>query len=224
MKKGNAADTWGIYAVVTFLRALGKSLSEIKLELRNASGGEASRTIFPEIEQLPAAIISDEAIDVLPMVLRLLEDFSRPADAATYASFMAAQLRRRDYGGVAATASKLSGESLTFKMLAILATAAAGRKELEDMKSGGHFQPDEIMYNAILDGCAKQRRVTESLQTLDETQVLDVRPFGRDALHCHILAFMPLGVSRHQGLRCAYPKHAPHGRHTKLRGTAERSD
>jgi pentatricopeptide repeat protein len=46
---------------------------------------------------------------------------------------MAAQLRRRDYGGVAATASKLPSESLTPKMLAILAIAAASRKELDEV-------------------------------------------------------------------------------------------
>merc|ERR1719198_2459633 len=32
---------------------------------------------------------------------------------------------------------------------------------LEDMKAQGKLQPDEIMYNSLLDGCAKQQRVED---------------------------------------------------------------
>merc|ERR1719272_62796 len=38
------------------------------------------------------------------------------------------------------------------------------------MKSGGKFTPDEIMYNSLLDGCAKQYRVDEALELLEIMQ------------------------------------------------------
>eukprot|EP00930_Biecheleria_cincta_P104744 TRINITY_DN9714_c0_g1_i5.p1 TRINITY_DN9714_c0_g1~~TRINITY_DN9714_c0_g1_i5.p1 ORF type:complete len:867 (+),score=189.92 TRINITY_DN9714_c0_g1_i5:92-2692(+) len=135
VKNGDGELKGGLYAAVTSMRELGKSSSQIEQELRTALGGEASQKFLPDLEQLPTDMIRDDAIDVLPMALHLLEDFGRPADPATYASLMAAQLRRRDYDGVAAIATKLTDESLTPKILAILATAAAHRKQLEEVLS-----------------------------------------------------------------------------------------
>ena len=37
----------------------------------------------------------------------------------------------------------------------------------QEMKRDGHFTPDEIMYNSIIDGCTKQRNVTEALRVLE---------------------------------------------------------
>ncbi len=36
---------------------------------------------------------------------------------------------------------------------------------LEEMKKAGKSQPDEIMYNSILDGCAKQHHTEDALGT-----------------------------------------------------------
>merc|ERR1719230_1719573 len=44
------------------------------------------------------------------------------------------------------------------------------------MKRDGKFAPDEIMYNSILDGCAKQHRVEEALRVLDEMKSTGVVP------------------------------------------------
>ena len=39
--------------------------------------------------------------------------------------------------------------------------------QTQEMKRDGHFTPDEIMYNSIIDGCTKQRNVTEALRVLE---------------------------------------------------------
>ena len=44
------------------------------------------------------------------------------------------------------------------------------------MKADDKFQPDEIMYNSILDGCAKQHRVEDALRILEEMQAAGVGP------------------------------------------------
>lgn len=46
----------------------------------------------------------------------------------------------------------------------------------EEMKRDGHFTPDEIMYNSILDGCTKQRNVSEALRVLEEMKSSGIRP------------------------------------------------
>merc|ERR1719420_2896859 len=44
------------------------------------------------------------------------------------------------------------------------------------MKRDDKFTPDEIMYNSILDGCAKEHRVDEALKILDEMKASGVGP------------------------------------------------
>merc|ERR1719379_1466734 len=47
---------------------------------------------------------------------------------------------------------------------------------LEEMKSDGKFAPDEIMYNSLLDGCAKLHRVEDAEGLLDDMKVNSVSP------------------------------------------------
>jgi len=47
---------------------------------------------------------------------------------------------------------------------------------LEDMKTDDKFAPDEILYNSILDGCAKQHRVVDALRVLEEMKNTGVVP------------------------------------------------
>merc|ERR1719387_354191 len=47
---------------------------------------------------------------------------------------------------------------------------------LEEMKSDGKFAPDEIMYNSLLDGCAKLHRVEDAQQLLDDMRANSVSP------------------------------------------------
>ena len=44
------------------------------------------------------------------------------------------------------------------------------------MKSLESFAPDEIMYNSLLDGCAKKQNVDEGLRLLDEMRAARVAP------------------------------------------------
>ncbi|CAJ1378370.1 unnamed protein product, partial [Effrenium voratum] len=122
----------GLYMVLTAMRQLRKSPAEVEGELRSSLKGAQGEKLLGEVEALPAALLRDDAIEMLPPVLKLLQDFGRPADSSTYGALMAAQLRRRDLTGVSATAAMLSEEALTPKMHAILATAAAQRQKLEE--------------------------------------------------------------------------------------------
>merc|ERR1719235_172599 len=47
---------------------------------------------------------------------------------------------------------------------------------LEEMKSDGKFAPDEIMYNSLLDGCAKLHRVEDAEGLLDDMRANSVSP------------------------------------------------
>merc|ERR1719158_2615531 len=44
------------------------------------------------------------------------------------------------------------------------------------MKSLGDLKPDEIMYNSVLDGCAKQQSVDDALAVLEEMQEAGITP------------------------------------------------
>jgi pentatricopeptide repeat protein len=47
---------------------------------------------------------------------------------------------------------------------------------LEDMTSRGKHEPDEILYNSLLDGCAKQHRVDDALGLIESMAKNNVRP------------------------------------------------
>lgn len=47
---------------------------------------------------------------------------------------------------------------------------------LEDIKKSSNFTPDEIMYNSILDGCAKHRRVKDAFRVLEEMKAANITP------------------------------------------------
>merc|ERR1719506_210792 len=47
---------------------------------------------------------------------------------------------------------------------------------VKDMQSDGKLIPDEVMYNSILDGCAKEHRPTEALNILAQMKEVGVSP------------------------------------------------
>merc|ERR1719472_777657 len=47
---------------------------------------------------------------------------------------------------------------------------------LKEMKRDGKHAPDEILYNSLLDGCAKQHRLEDALNLLDDMQDTGVVP------------------------------------------------
>lgn len=47
---------------------------------------------------------------------------------------------------------------------------------LKDMRAEGKFTPDEVMYNSLLDGCAKEHRPNDALMLLDEMKKNGVAP------------------------------------------------
>ena len=44
------------------------------------------------------------------------------------------------------------------------------------MKKDGKLKPDEIMYNSILDGCAKQHRTENAMRISEEMQASGISP------------------------------------------------
>merc|ERR1719162_399340 len=51
-----------------------------------------------------------------------------------------------------------------------------GFQVLQEMKKDGKYAADEILYNSLLDGCAKQHRVEQAIQLLDEMRTNGVSP------------------------------------------------
>eukprot|EP00927_Polykrikos_kofoidii_P040963 TRINITY_DN3490_c0_g5_i1.p1 TRINITY_DN3490_c0_g5~~TRINITY_DN3490_c0_g5_i1.p1 ORF type:complete len:768 (+),score=127.25 TRINITY_DN3490_c0_g5_i1:134-2305(+) len=47
---------------------------------------------------------------------------------------------------------------------------------VKDMEIGGSFTPDEVMYNSLLDGCAKQKRLEDALGLLKKMREAGVAP------------------------------------------------
>jgi len=89
--------------VVDAMRKLNRSPADIATELQ--AGLQRAPALLPSFAALPAALLRDNAIELLDNVLKLLEEQGNPADATVYAGLMSVQLRRRDHTGVAATAA-----------------------------------------------------------------------------------------------------------------------
>merc|ERR1719274_42018 len=51
-----------------------------------------------------------------------------------------------------------------------------GYQVLNEMVTNGVHEPDEILYNSLLDGCAKQHRVDDALKLLEDMHKHNVRP------------------------------------------------
>merc|ERR1719310_2156830 len=51
-----------------------------------------------------------------------------------------------------------------------------GYQVLKDMVNAGVHEPDEILYNSLLDGCAKQHRVDDALKLVEDMHKHNVRP------------------------------------------------
>merc|ERR1719281_407853 len=51
-----------------------------------------------------------------------------------------------------------------------------GYQVLNEMVASGVHEPDEILYNSLLDGCAKQHRVDDALKLLEDMHKHNVRP------------------------------------------------
>jgi len=51
-----------------------------------------------------------------------------------------------------------------------------GLQLLKEMELDGKFAPDEVMYNSLLDGCARQHRLDDALKLLDNMRDSGVTP------------------------------------------------
>lgn len=166
-----------LYAVVAAMRQLGKMDKEVHAELNAAlSASSAGESMLTELQALPAALLRDSSIELLPVVLDLLQSAGRPADASIYASLMAAQLRRKHFKALAATAKELPDSSNTPKIRAILASAAAQQTNLDEVlqhikeipaaQSGLRSVLSLSAATAILKLASEQQRSSEVLQEL----------------------------------------------------------
>lgn len=134
-----------LYNIVDAMRQLGKLPNEVCSELRTAV--TANPDLEAAVVALPTALLRDDAMEMLSGILDLLQEFGKPADVGMYSGLMAAQLRRRDFAGVKATAAKISGDAFTSRMHAILACALAHlgvlqeamehMTQLPDLEEGG---------------------------------------------------------------------------------------
>jgi len=129
-KKSEQAPKCDLASVVDAMRKLGKTNSDVIAELRSAL--QANPALLPSVEGLLSALVKDDAAELLQAAIVLLEENGRSPDKFAYAGLMGALLRRRDFAGVASVAARVPSESMTPKMRAILATAAAQRGRLDE--------------------------------------------------------------------------------------------
>jgi pentatricopeptide repeat protein len=47
---------------------------------------------------------------------------------------------------------------------------------LAEMQADGEYKPDEILYNCLLDGCAKEHRIEEALKLYEDMKIANVAP------------------------------------------------
>eukprot|EP00928_Gymnodinium_smaydae_P025389 TRINITY_DN2022_c2_g3_i1.p1 TRINITY_DN2022_c2_g3~~TRINITY_DN2022_c2_g3_i1.p1 ORF type:complete len:1064 (-),score=241.45 TRINITY_DN2022_c2_g3_i1:64-3255(-) len=109
----------------------GMSAADIKEEVKSAL--LSNEPLLTSLVMLPQTLLRDGAPELLTIVIDLLEASGRTPDLSVYAGLMATLLRRRDYAGVAASGSRLPSESITSKMRAHLAAAAAQRGLVDEV-------------------------------------------------------------------------------------------
>mmetsp|Transcript_29064 Transcript_29064/g.92682 ORF Transcript_29064/g.92682 Transcript_29064/m.92682 type:complete len:1084 (+) Transcript_29064:133-3384(+) len=189
-------------SVVDSMRKLGRNSSDVVAELRSAL--DSNPGLLSGIAALPAALLRDDAVELLDAIVGLLEERGSPVETSVYAGLMGAQLRRRDFSGVAATASRVPSGSLTPKMRAMLASAAAQRSRLDEAL--GHLRqmpvPKEGVRCAlaptavaqILSLAAREQRVATATQELQRVRArLETR---------HLDELVAAETRRHDPMAC----------------------
>lgn len=224
VKSEAEAPKVSLTSVVDSMLKLGYSTTDVVAELRSSLA--SCPGLLPGIALLPNTLLRDDSLDLASGVLALLEERKYQVDQGPYASLMAAQLRRRDYAGVALTAGRLDASSLTPKMRTILATAAVSRGQLDEALGhirqmptpppGGRSTLSPSATVQVLGLAAREHRVaaaSEELQRvcarletkhLDELVAVEGRRCGpsvcRELLDVGDLLHAPKGAGAYQAL------------------------
>merc|ERR1719502_1633127 len=119
--------------VVHTMQKLGCSVADVLVELRGAL--EANPELLSCVSTLATSLLRDDAVELLDGTVKLLEAHRQPVDAAMYAGLMGAQLRRRNYAAVSATAKSIPSEDINCKMRLMLTTAAVHLGHLDEALS-----------------------------------------------------------------------------------------
>jgi pentatricopeptide repeat protein len=130
LKNKDEEGEFDLASVVHSMQKLGHSGVDIIGNLRSAL--TSSPVLLPNVATLPAALLRDDAVDLLDGVTKLLEEHGQSVDTAVYAGLMSGHMRRRDYAAVSAVADRLAPESFNPRMRAMLAAAATHRGRLDE--------------------------------------------------------------------------------------------
>lgn len=136
----NQASSLDLTSVVDAMLKLGRSHDDVATELRAAL--QEDTKMLERVALLLQALLRDDSVELLSVVLRVLEEKVHPIDVAVYAGLMQAYLRRRDYARVTATGLRFNLQDATPRMLAMLATAAAHQSQLAEALSYVKLLPD----------------------------------------------------------------------------------
>lgn len=178
LKDKDVASDINIASVVHALQKLGRNQGEIISELRTSLCN--SPALLPNFISLPAALLRDDAIELLDGVAKLLEEHGQTIDISIYTGIMGGQLRRRDHVAIAETAARVGSAALTPKMRAMLATAATHRSRLDEAL--GHIRQMPVTLDGgrcalppsgvvpLLTLAAKEQRVPVVVEELQRVQ------------------------------------------------------
>jgi len=155
-KAAGGAPSVDLSSVVHSMQKLGRSPQEIVAELRSAIGSNPA--LLPSVKTLAAALLRDDAVELLEGTIKLLEAHQQHVDIAMYGGLMGGLLRRRNYEAVTATAQNIAPQDLTPKMRAMLVTSAVHRARLDEAL--GHLRqmsvPAEGSHAALAPGAVTQ--------------------------------------------------------------------
>lgn len=116
-------------SIIVSMQKLGTSSTHIVEELRQ--GLERCPQLISSVAALPAAALRDNAVETLAGILALLEEYGMIVEPSMYVSLMNAQLRRRDFESVFATAKMLPASAFTPRVRSMLALAAVHQERLD---------------------------------------------------------------------------------------------
>lgn len=170
--------------VLDAMRKVGKSAEYSLAEIEAAL--DSNTALLPNVEALPAALLRDGAVELVGAAVAMLEKRGRTPDSAVYAGLLSSLLRRRDLAGVASVAAKMPSTSMTPKIRAVLAAAAAQHGRLDEAL--GHIRqlpvPPEntkcllppSVVALVLQLAAKDTRAAEAAKELKRVQgILEAR-------------------------------------------------
>merc|ERR1719482_1371430 len=181
---GLSAPTYG-----SMIKAYGRArdierVRELWAEMRRRHVTPTSITLGCMVDALVCNGLPDEAFELVREI-RDVSEFADILNTVIYSTLLKGFSQSRQPQRVQDVfhemqATGVSPDVITYSTLVKGYCQAGdidkGYQVLKEMVDNGVHEPDEILYNSLLDGCAKQHRVDDALKLLEDMHKHHVRP------------------------------------------------